>query len=155
MGSGPTQGRPAYVILIYVNTAKDETAREAAKTKLLEAEQEYLRARADDYVTRLIRDSAMVEAHRAGLSSREISDLLGGIGQPNVVRARRRATSTGQILPEGLLSPADAVRASGLSPRDFLAAVREGRISSVEPLPGVRAFRPEEVRHLGKASPAR
>jgi hypothetical protein len=137
-----------------VGTTKDETGREAARAKLLEAEQEYQRARADGYVTRLIRDSAMVEAHRAGLSSREISDLLGGIGQPNVVRARRRASAMGQILPEGLLSPAEAVRTSGLSPKDFVAAVREGRISTVEPLPGVRAFRPEEVRRLAKISSA-
>ena len=132
----------------------NEDAVEDAKAKLLEAEQEYQRARAGDYVTRLIRDAAMVQAHRAGISSREISDLLGGIGQPNVVRARRRAASRIETLPKGLLSPVEAVRESGLSPKDFVMAVRDGRITSVEPVAGVRAFRSEEVRRLTRASSA-
>ena len=143
-----------YVILTYVTEIGNDAAREGATARLLEAEEEYQRARTDDHLTRLIRDAAMVEAHRAGLSSREISDLLGGIGQPNVVRARRRAASRTQVLPEGLLSPADAVRASGLSPKEFVTAVREGKIIPVEPLAGVRAFRPEDVRHLAQASSA-
>jgi hypothetical protein len=139
----------AYVRLIYVTEAKlDDQARDGARAKLLEAEEAYQRARADDYVSRLIRDSAMVEAHRAGLSSREIGELLGGLGQPNVVRARRRAETHREVVPDGLLSPADAVRESGLGPRQFLAAVREGRVRPVEVNPGVHAFRPEEVRHL-------
>lgn len=125
-----------------------------ARAKLLEAELEYQRARADDYVTRLIRDAAMVEAHRAGMSSREISDLLGGIGQPNVVRARRRATSRVETLPQGLLSPVDAVRESGLSPREFVMAVQDRRITAVEPVAGVWAFRSEDVRRLIRASSA-
>ena len=54
------------------------------RQRLIEAEEEYQRARTDDYVTRLVRDSAIVDAHRAGLSSREISTLVGDIGQPNV-----------------------------------------------------------------------
>lgn len=136
-------------------TKKDDGAREAAKTKLVEAEQEYQRARTDDYLTRLVRDSAMVEAHRAGLSSREISELLGGIGQPNVVRARRRAEAQRTAFPEGLLSPTEAVRASGLGVREFVTAVREGKITPVEPSPGVRAFRPEDLRGLAKASSGR
>ncbi len=150
-GAG-SSGAPAYVILIYVRRTMQEAAVEDAKARLLEAEQEYQRARADDYVTRLIRDAAMVEAHRSGLSSREISDLLGGIGQPNVVRARRRASSRIETLPEGLLSPADAVRVSGLSPKEFVMAVRERRIASVEPLAGVHAFRSEDVRRIAGAS---
>jgi hypothetical protein len=140
--------------MIYM-TKYDEAAREAAKAKLLEAEQEYQRARTDDYLTRLVRDSAMVEAHRAGLSSREISELLGGIGQPNVVRARRRAEAQRKGLPEGLLSPTEAVRASGLGVKEFVTAVRDGQITPVEPAPGVRAFRPEDVRGLAKASAGR
>jgi hypothetical protein len=66
---------------------------ETARRHLIEAEEEYQRARVDDYVTRLIRDSAIVEAHRLGMSSSEISSFVGDIGQPNVVRARRRATT--------------------------------------------------------------
>lgn len=138
-----------YVRLIYVTEAKvDEAARERARAKLLEAEEAYQRARVDDYVTRLIRDSAMVEAHRAGISSREIGELLGGLGQPNVVRARRRAETRREAIPDGLLSPADAVRESGLGPREFLAVVREGGIRPVEVYPGIHAFRPDDVRHL-------
>lgn len=129
----------------------DETRvdeREAVKRKLVEAEAEYRRARADDYVTRLIRDSAMVEAHRAGMSSREIGELLGGVDQPNVVRARRRAVTRREVIPDGFLSPVDALRASGLGPREFIEAVREGRVRTVEVYVGVHAFRPEDVRGL-------
>ncbi|MDQ6614999.1 MAG: hypothetical protein M3083_09670 [Actinomycetota bacterium] len=129
--------------------------REQAKLALLEAERQYQRARIDDYLTRLIRDRAMVEAHRAGLSSREISDLLGGIGQPNVVRARRRAAGHAGGLADGLLSPADALRASGLAPGDFIDAVRQGRIEPVRPRPGIHVFRADDVRDLAEATSER
>jgi hypothetical protein len=122
---------------------RDETRR-----RLLEAEAEYQRARTADYVARLIRDSAIVDAHRAGLSSREISELVGDIGQPNVVRARRRAVTRPEVVPQGLLSPVDALRASGLGPRDFITAVRSGGIAPVDLPGGVRAFRPEDVKRL-------
>ncbi len=124
---------------------------ETARQHLIEAETEYRRARTDDYVTRLIRDSAMVEAHRAGMSSREIGELLGGIEQPNVVRARRRSIARREAVPEGYLSPVDALRESGLTPQDFIAAVRNGRLGTVEVYPGVHAFRPEEVRAVAAA----
>jgi hypothetical protein len=119
-----------------------------ARVRLVEAEAEYQRTRADDYITRLIRDAAIVEAHRAGLSSREISELVGDIGQPNVVRVRRRAITRREVVPEGLLSPADAVRASGLGPRDFISAVREGRVRPVDLPAGVRAFRVEDIESI-------
>lgn len=130
----------------------EQTDMEAARTRLIEAEQEYQRARVDDYVARLVRDSAMVDAHRAGLSSNEISRLLGDMGQPNVVRARRRAMTRREVVPGGLISPADAVRESGLGPREFIEAVRSGRLASVELPGGVRAFRIEDVRRLRSAS---
>jgi hypothetical protein len=133
--------------------SKDTTegqSTELLRQRLVEAEQEYRRTRADDYVTRLIRDSAIVDAHRGGMSSREISQLVGDIGQPNVVRTRRRAVTRREIVPDGLLSPADAVRASGLGPAGFIAAVREGRLTSVEVGGGVRAFRREDVEALAK-----
>jgi len=120
-----------------------------ARRRLAEAEAEYRRALTEDYITRLIRDDAIVEAHRSGLSSREISEIVGDIGQPNVVRARRRATTRREDIPGGLLSPADAVRASGLPPREFVGAVREGRITPVVLEAGVQAFRPEDVVSLG------
>jgi hypothetical protein len=124
---------------------------DSARQRLIEAEEAYQRARTDDYVIRVIRDSAIVDAHRAGLSSRAISELVGDIGQPNVVRARRRAVTRREIVPDGLLSPADALRESGLGPQDFIMAVRDGRLSSVE-LPGaVRAFRTEDVARLRTA----
>ena len=125
---------------------------DTARNRLIEAEQEYQRARVDDYVSRLVRDSAIVDAHRAGLSSSEISKLVGDIGQPNVVRARRRAMTRRELVPKGLLSPADAVRESGLGPKDFILAVREGRLASIELPGGVRAFRVEDVRSLQSAS---
>ena len=121
---------------------------EAARRHLIEAEEEYQRARVDDYVTRLIRDSAIVEAHRLGMSSSEISSLVGDIGQPNVVRARRRATTRREVVPGGMLGPGDAVRESGLSPGEFIAAVRAGRITPVDAAPGVRAFRIADVKRL-------
>jgi hypothetical protein len=129
--------------------------RERAKFALVEAERQYQRARIDDYLSRLIRDTAMVDAHRAGLSSREISDLLGGIGQPNVVRARRRAESNAGGLAEGLLSPADALRASGLAPGEFIDAVHQGRIEPVQPRPGIHVFRADDVRDLAEATSER
>jgi len=118
------------------------------RQRLVEAEQEYRRTRADDYVVRLIRESAIVDAHRGGMSSREISELAGDIGQPNVVRTRRRAVTRREVVPGGLLAPADAVRVSGLGPAKFIGAVREGRIKSMDVGAGVRAFRPEDVRAL-------
>ena len=102
----------------------------------------------EDYITRLIRDDVIVEAHRSGLSSREISEIVGDIGQPNVVRARRRGASR-DVIPGGLLSPADAVRSSGLTAAEFVAAVRESRISPVVLEAGVRAFKPKDVASLG------
>jgi hypothetical protein len=119
-----------------------------ARRRLGEAETEYRRALTEDYITRLIRDDAIVEAHRSGLSSREISEIVGDIGQPNVVRARRRAVTRREILPSGLLSPADAVRKSGLTPREFVEAVHTGRITPVVLDAGVRAFKPEDIAAL-------
>jgi hypothetical protein len=132
-----------------------EPAREAAdgldeaRRTLVDAETEYRRALTEDYITRLIRDDAIVEAHRTGLSSREISEIVGDMGQPNVVRARRRAATRREVIPGGLLSPADAVRSSGLPLREFVAAVREGRITPVSLEGGVRAFKPEDAAALG------
>lgn len=126
----------------------DSSDLDTLRRRLTEAEQEYRRTRADDHVVRLIRDSAIVDAHRGGMSSREISDLVGDIGQPNVVRARRRATTRREVILGGMLSPADALRASGLGPAEFITAVRDGRITSVEVDAGVRAFRAEDVQAL-------
>jgi hypothetical protein len=119
-----------------------------ARSRLIEAETEYQRARSNDYVARLIRDSAIVDAHRSGLSSREISELVGDMGQPNVVRARRRAVTRREIVPDGLLSPADALRASGLSAKDFIDHVRQQDLRHVEVAGGVRAFRPEDIEKM-------
>ena len=129
-------------------TRKPADATGDARQRLAEAEAEYRRALTEDYIARLIRDDAIVEAHRSGLSSREISEMVGDIGQPNVVRARRRALTRREVTPSGLLSPADAVRASGLGPREFVAAVRNGRITPIMLEAGVRAFRPEDVATL-------
>lgn len=128
---------------------------DSTRARLAAAEAEYRRALTEDYITRLIRDDAIVEAHRSGLSSREISEIVGDIGQPNVVRARRRAVTRREGIPGGLLSPADAVRESGLSPAEFVGAVREGRIVAVELEGGVRAFRPEDVTQISVRRPAR
>ena len=128
---------------------------EFMRARLTDAEVEYRRALTEDYITRLIRDDAIVEAHRAGLSSREISEIVGDIGQPNVVRARRRAITRREVIPGGLLSPADAVRESGLSPSAFVSAVREGRIAPIELDGGVRAFRPEDVAQIAVDPTAR
>lgn len=119
---------------------------EKARQRLIEAEIEYQNARAGDYVALRIRDAAMVEAHRSGLSSREISELVGDIGQPNVVRARRRAFTRSEVIPDGLLSPADALRNSGMTAREFIAAVRAGKLHVVDLPGGVRAFRVEDIK---------
>jgi hypothetical protein len=129
------------------DAASDRVGGELAmlRQRLVEAEEEYRRTRAEDYVVRLVRD-----AHRGGMSSREISALVGDIGQPNVVRTRRRAITRRDVVPHGLLDPADAVRASGMGPAAFISAVREGRIKPVELADGVKAFRTEDVEALAK-----
>ena len=123
------------------------------RERLVGAEAEYRRARSEDYVARVIRDAAIVDAHRAGMSSSEISALIGDIGQANVVRARRRATTRRLATPADLLSPADAVRASGLTPGEFITAVRDGRLRPVDVGGGASAFRPEDVNALRTTAP--
>lgn len=118
------------------------------RQRLVEAEEEYRRTRAEDYVVRLVRDAAIVDAHRGGMSSREISVLVGDIGQPNVVRTRRRAITRRDVVPHGLLDPADAVRTSGMGPAAFISAVREGQIKPIELAGGIKAFRAEDVEAL-------
>lgn len=125
-----------------------DRSRDLARRRLEEAETEYSRTRSEDYVTRVIRDAEIVEAHRAGLSSREISELVGDIGQPNVVRARRRAVTRREMVPDGLLSPADALRLSGMHPKEFITEVRSGRLRAVDLPGGIRAFRKEDVESL-------
>ena len=128
----------------------DPTTKVSKQTReqLVDAETQYRRALNEDYITRLIRDDAIVEAHRSGMSSREISEIVGDIGQPNVVRARRRSAARQDAIPNDLLSPTDAVRASGMTPALFVAAVREGRITPVVLENDIRAFRPNDVETI-------
>lgn len=133
-------------------SATDAGVTEEAKERLLAAERAYQAARADGELARLVRDEAIVEAHRSGLSSRVIGELIGGMDQANVVRARRRATARREEVPRRLLSPVDAVRRSGLSPAEFVAAVRQGRIGPVETGGDTRAFRPEDVEALQRSA---
>ena len=138
--------------MTYASTSSDDRKEQsdvaAVRNRLIEAESVYQAARAGDYVARLIRDGAIVEAHRAGLSSRVIGELVGDMDQANVVRARRRAVTRREIVPDGLLNPVDAVRRSGLGPAEFVAAIRDGRLVPVDLHGGVRAFRPEEIDSL-------
>lgn len=120
---------------------KDQPALEEARQKLIEAEDEYRRSPAD-YVAMIIRDSAVVEAHRRGMSTDEIRELVPDLGD------RRRAVTRREAVPGGFLSPAEAVSVSGLGPRAFVAAVRDGRIQPVEVSPGILAFRPEDIDDL-------
>lgn len=140
-----------YVTLTYMSKSqRDQADSDLAmlRQRLVEAEEEYRRTRAEDYVVRLVRDATIVDAHRGGMSSREISALVGDIGQPNVVRTRRRAITRRDVVPHGLLDPADAVRASGMGPAAFISAVREERIKPIELAGGVKAFRTEDVDAL-------
>lgn len=85
-----------YVMLTYMgDVASEDSGGQLAmlRQRLVEAEEEYRRARAEEHVVRLVRDATIVDAHRGGMSSREISALVGDIGQPNVVRTRRRAVT--------------------------------------------------------------
>lgn len=127
-----------------------DNAREAALAALIEAEAVYRQTRDDDYVARVIRDTSIVKAHRAGASQKEISKLVGDIGQPNVARVQRRerqrAITRRDVVPHGMLAPDDALERSGLGPADFMRAVRDGHL---RPKPtgyaGVLAFLPEDV----------
>lgn len=147
----PLSCRGPHVTLTYMSR-RDSGAVEEAKNRLVEAERAYQSARTSEHVARGVRDDAIVEAHRLGLSSRAIGELIGGMDQANVVRARRRATSRQEVVPGGLLSPADAVRRSGLTPEAFVTAVRQGRIEPVAVKGQVRAFRPEDVDQLQRSA---
>lgn len=140
-----------YVKLTYVSP-RDAGAVDAAKKRLIEAQRAYESARKGEHAARLVRDDAMVEAHRSGLSSRAIGDILGGMDQANVVRARRRALTRRDAVPDGLLSPSDALRRSGLTPSAFVNAVRRGRIEPVAVEGEIRAFRPEDVDALQRSA---
>jgi hypothetical protein len=54
------------------DAASDRVGGELAmlRQRLVEAEEEYRRTRAEDYVVRLVRDATIVDAHRGGMSSR-------------------------------------------------------------------------------------
>lgn len=119
-----------------------------ARRRLVEAEATHQRARSEVDISRDIRDSAMVAAHRAGISSSEISQLVGDMGQPNVVRARRRAVTRRDVIPDGLLSPAEALRLSNLAAAEFIERVRDRRLRPVDLPGGVRAFRAEDIERL-------
>ena len=81
---------------------------------------------------------------------------LGGereFGIAALVRGRelghgRRAVTRREVVPDGLLSPADALRASGLAPKEFITSVRTGRVRPIDLPGGVRAFRKEDVERL-------
>jgi hypothetical protein len=93
-----------------------------------------------------VRDAAMVEAHRAGASSREIGEVV-GMNQPNVVRSRKRATGRPSLDAE-LLTPAEALRAAKLTVREFVRAVERGQLRSIEVSPGVHGFRRRDLQRL-------
>lgn len=127
---------------------KDTPELEEARRQLIEAEDEYRRSPTGDYVTMVIRDSAVVEAHRRGMSTDEIRKLVPDLGD------RHRAVTRREVVPGGFLSPAEAVRVSRLGPRAFVTAVRDGRIQPVEVFPGVLAFRPEDIDGLRSTAQA-
>src|SRR5207244_1007975 len=63
---------PGHVILTAMPTRSTHDSHEplaVERQRLVEAEAEYRRARSEDYVARVIRDAAIVDAHRAGMSS--------------------------------------------------------------------------------------
>ena len=140
-----------YVIVTYM-TQPEQRVDVEVRDRLIEAEAAYRRARRDEYIARQIRDEAIVDGHRAGLSSREIGALVGGMDQANVVRARRRASARRADVPAGALGPADAVRRSGLTLLEFVEAVRAGTIEPLSIGTETRVFRPEDVDALRAAS---
>lgn len=123
---------------------------EAALAHLREAQQALENSRRAEYTALLVRDEAMVAAHRAGTNSSLIGEIT-GMNQPNVVRGRRRAVTRREVLPDGLLGPAEALRRSGLSVQEFVRLVESGELSAVEVHPGVHAFRPEVIAGRAKA----
>jgi hypothetical protein len=138
---------PCHVSKIYMHAANQSQAdQDALRAALIEAEYEYQDTRTYDYIARVIRDGLIVNAHRGGISQKEISALVGDIGQPNVARAQRRAITRRDVVPGGMLAADDAQERSGLSPAAFMSAVRAGRIQPrLTGSPGVWAFNPEDV----------
>lgn len=133
-----------------MNISTDAQAhQQAVRSALVEAEREYENARTHDYVARVIRDGLIVNAVRAGISQKEISGLIGDIGQPNVARAQRRALTRRDLVPGGMFAADDAQEKSGLDPAAFMDALRAGRIEAKRTgTSGVWAFLPEDVRAL-------
>jgi hypothetical protein len=123
---------------------------EDALAHLRDAQQALEKARRAEYTALLVRDEAMVAAHRAGASSSVIGEIT-GMNQPNVVRGRRRAVTRREVLPDGLLGPAEARRRSGLSVQEFVRLVESGELPAVEIYPGVHAFRPEVIAGRARA----
>lgn len=112
--------------------------------ELREAQEALDFARRAEYAALRVRDEAMVAAHRAGANSSVIGEIT-GMNQPNVARGRRRAVTRREVIPDGLLGPSEAMRASGLGVKEFVRRVESGELPSVEIYPGVHAFRPEVV----------
>jgi hypothetical protein len=68
-------------------------------------------------------------------------------------RAYQRALDQARAVPDGFLSAADAIRASGLGIPAFYAAVSAGRIRTTRFADGLRAYRRDDVEALvGDAS---
>ncbi|WP_137145093.1 hypothetical protein [Mycolicibacterium sp. CR10] len=123
-----------------------QAEQDALRADLAEAECEYQNDRTYDYIARVIRDGLIVRAHRGGLHQREISAIIGDIGQPNVARAQKRAITRRGVVPDGMVAADDAQERSGLGPAAFMAAVRAGRVVPRSTgSPGVWAFNAEDV----------
>jgi len=110
---------------------------EDARRRLEEAER-LLRACPDDYVLRRLRNGAVVDALRAGVSQEVVTEIADDLGSFARV----------EVVPGGLLGPADTIRRSGLDPEAFVEAVRSGRLPVVDLPGGVRAFGVHEVDAL-------
>ncbi len=96
----------------------------------------------------VIRDAQIVEAVRGRVPQKDISATVGNIGQPNVSRAKNRAITRRDVVPDGMTASDEAMEETGLGPAQFMHAVRNGVIKPVPAGNGVWAFRPEDVRAL-------
>jgi hypothetical protein len=121
---------------------------EALREKLEAAQMVYEDSKTDQHVARMIRDGALIAAHRAGVAPEEIAEAIGEDDVTDVVRIRRRAMSHREVLPVDLLSPSQALRLSTLNPSQFIDAVRDGKIEKVLLEKGAVGFKRSEVEAL-------
>ena len=107
---------------------------EDARQRLIDAERRWVTSNPPDFEAREDRDDALVLAIRSGVDRDEIAGIVADLRSTEPVG--------------GLLRSVDAIRRTSLTPEQFVAAVRDGRLALRTLASGRRAFAAEDVDAL-------